>query len=63
MCPRCNSGDLKLDEEETRKSGILTYYCDRCDLLMRISSCGEKERGWRTKKMLKEKEELKNCPF
>ena len=59
----CN-GELNLDLEETRANGILPVYnCSKCDNLLCLQVIGEKKRGWRTRQVLKNKEEIDNIPF
>jgi len=57
-------GELNLDLEETRANGILPVYnCSNCNNLIVLQVIGEKKRGWRTKQVLKNKEEIDNIPF
>ena len=57
-------GELNLDLEETRDNGILPVYnCSNCNNLIVLQVIGEKKRGWRTKQVLKNKEEIDNLPF
>jgi hypothetical protein len=57
-------GYLNLDLEETRDNGILPVYnCSNCDNLLALNVVGQKPRGWRTKKFLKNREEINNIPF
>ena len=62
-CPNC-SGKLKMDDEETRKNGIMMVYCcEGCSKLYTLNCIGEKPPGWRTKAKLKEKELIDSIPF
>jgi hypothetical protein len=63
MCPRCQSGDIKLDEEETKLRRIITYYCDKCGLLIGLSGVGFKKPGWKTKKKIEDNNFIKAVPF
>lgn len=57
-------GHLELDWEESRKNEVSSVYsCEVCGKLFVLQVIGEKPQGWKTKKKLKEKEELNNIPF
>jgi hypothetical protein len=57
-------GELVVDFDETKKDGIsIIYRCEKCDRLFILQMIGQKPRGWRTKKMLEEKNFIKDIPF
>ena len=57
-------GELNLDLEETRANGILPVYnCSNCNNLIVLQVIGEKKRGWRTKKVLDNKNKFSDLPF
>lgn len=57
-------GELDLDIEETKKNGVLPVYnCNKCNNLFILKKIGEKEIGFRTKKLLQKKKFIDNIPF
>jgi len=56
-CQSCG-GKLTLDQEETRKDGIVPIYvCNNCSCLYCLKKVGEKPREWKTKNSLAKKKE------
>lgn len=56
-------GALEFDLDESRKNGAAVYTCKQCEWMYILQAIGQKPRGWRTKKMLEEKEKIKQIPF
>ena len=57
-------GQLNLDLEETKKNGIVPVYnCSSCDNLLTLEVAGKKDRGWRTKQCINNKDIMRNIKF
>ncbi len=64
MTIKCQcGGNLEFDLEETRKDKITAIYACECGKMYRLQPCGEKEQGWKTKKLLERNKLLKNIPY